>query len=716
MTKKYIDTSDLIVKALIEELYSYGLTSVVSNNYAELVQFMEAYEQISTSESIDSKLLAVVPSDVYHPEVRIAIDFTHQFVQTTEKIEGKRVVSKKVLERFTERIFVFVNRYFNYIGSFGDRYDFIPLVTEEFEASDRSERDINIFLNRIINYFMTSVSINRARKQIGSATIIFKDVKNPRARGRGNYRIFFDGAFRIFDQLLAPMLPVTIWGKGRLYKNWYFPIFDGYIVATSPTDSNGFVEYEIMCKDALELARISVEMINPSIIQVAEDKKVNAINLLSKPFYGHSHFNIMRAMILGGKLKYDPQGKEKEIIEGFDLVAERKQTIQEDPPILTQYDPEHAPQSDEALPLSALGRFTDAAVDKDTNLMLDSLKNIGVHKERFTTDYQVDYVSHRERNRSFVAWGDRITPYRIWTLQSPDTFSSTFSTRLDVMTEVADLVYYDFYIDGCGNFHYHPMRLVNEFLWNDAVYYKEGSPGNKQYNRRAFPHAQVIMPEEVFSTNTLLNIEQLVTFLRVTGQAEVIQTKAEILELYGSARDKDLSARYGYRRQEINNTLFNVNPTIAGTINFLDVAAMVMMRFANAELYTRQQTIVFRPELDIGSPVFFTEDNNVFYINSIDHNIVIGGDATTSINCSFGRKDIELPPDLTSFVLATEVVYNLDEFDPGTFWRKLKVKNWYNYLDVTPVNLEEIGYLEAVPEVMDMPDGLDIGVYYPSKN
>jgi hypothetical protein len=205
-------------------------------------------------------------------------------------------------------------------------------------------------------------------------------------------------------------------------------------------------------------------------------------------------------------------------------------------------------------------------------------------------------------------------------------------------------------------------------------------------------------------------LEELITFLRVSGEDETIQggDSSQLIGLYGSSTDKKMLARYGYRRQEVQNNLFNMNVEIVkGKVSFLDVAAAVLMQFMNAELFTRQTVVAFRPELEIASPVFFTEDNSVFYINSVDHNITVGGDATTSINCSFGRKDYELPPDLNSFLLQTQVAYNLKEkrfADPKTLWNNIKIKEWQRYLDISDEDIKNIGLQKAKePEYVDTP-------------
>jgi len=685
---------------------TYGPIGLDGHSYGhETVNFMEATKP--SSSSIDPSLLSIAASDIVHPEVYIAVDFTHQFVQTlkatagNDQLIGKRPLDAGIMQKFADRIFVFVQRYFEYVRSYDGTLDFSTNITADFEKNPTDEHTINLFLNRIINYFLTSISVRRARKQIGTASLVFKDIKNPIQDGRGNYRIFFDAAFDIFNQLFAPMLPVTIWGKGRLYRNWHFPIFDGYITSTAPKDSNGFVEYNIECKDVLDLARVSVDMINPAISQYGEDQKVNSINIMTKPFFGHDHFTLIDRLIRGGTLVFNPAGRSASDENQYGFTTSREFNITPAPVIPTKFEPEKI-GTPESLPLYALGRFTSGSITDldsfDTTAGIAALEDIAMHKDIFTPEFALNYVSHRERARRVVYWGDKMTPYRIWATQTPDIYTSTFSNRLDIISEVADTVYYDFYVDGSGNVHYHPLRLGNEFLAADAIYL---SGSKKMFHPRAFPHAQILDAKEIFSTTTLLNIDELVTFLRVSGEHDLIKdARPEDLNLYGSARDKTLIEKYGYRRGEIQNVLFNRNSVIVpGKITFLDVAAMVFLQFANAELYTRQSTIVFRPELELASPVLFTEDNNVFYVNSVDHNIVIGGDATTSINCSMGRKDSQLPPDLNSYLIANEASYNYKNPDPQELWAKLKAKEWKNYLDATGSLLLEMAANTGGPEL-----------------
>jgi hypothetical protein len=129
----------------------------------------------------------------------------------------------------------------------------------------------------------------------------------------------------------------------------------------------------------------------------------------------------------------------------------------------------------------------------------------------------------------------------------------------------------------------------------------------------------------------------------------------------------DLGKRFKYRRREVSNPLFNNNPDvrvgIGETRKFMDVAAEALLAFMNAELYSRQDNIIFRPELQIAAPVLIyngsNQTNEIFYVQSLDHSITIGGEATTSINSNFGRKILDAAPDVSSYISYTKRYYKI---------------------------------------------------------
>jgi len=82
----------------------------------------------------------------------------------------------------------------------------------------------------------------------------------------------------------------------------------------------------------------------------------------------------------------------------------------------------------------------------------------------------------------------------------------------------------------------------------------------------------------------------------------------------------------------------------------------------NSELHNAQISMVFRPELRLGLPIFIEPDGDVFYVQSISHSITVNGEATTTVNANFGRKEEASPPDLFSYMVMSEKLYK----DPGS--------------------------------------------------
>jgi len=638
----------------------------------------------------------IVPKDTFHPKVFVTVDFLHTFVQTSKKLDGERIVVPEMLEAESRRLLNFVKYYFEYVESIQDQSGENQNVNAYTSGLNTySEEAANEFINRTINFFVTSLQINRTRREIGTATITFKDTKNIR-NGFGN-RVLFDTAGSVMNQLFVPMLPVTVWARGRFYDNYYFPIYHGYIVAVSHKDTEGFAELEIMCKDVLELARVSSEMINPALIQLAEDRKINAVNLQAKPFYGHDHIEIIKSMFIGGRLQYDPSHKTRQdqikrllgkandsrvdavaqsitgsVIIGAAAVAA----------VLQKYNTKNK------LNLMELEKFEYFNADYNREQYEHALDSRAIPKDKFSLKEVMRRSNHRDTRPKLLISGEKITPYRIWSIQSPKIFQSDFSSRLDVVKEVASTVYYDFYVDGAGNVHYHPFKLTNDYLINDTIY----DSGTNQH-KNIFPGVNVVGPEEATAVNPSVNFEELITFLRLTGTDPVLPIEAELGGILGAAIDRRFLQRFGYRRMNVSNPLFNYNFSLdpkdstrkaTGGLTFADLAAASLLRYHNAELFTKEATMIFRPELEVAQPVYFTDDKTVFYLNALTHSITIGGDATTTINCSFGRKSYEIPADLQSFVLLTQKVFDspgaVKDIDLETVMAALPIKEWENYL------------------------------------
>jgi hypothetical protein len=666
-----------------------------------------------------------VPHETYRPQIAAGLDFTDSFTASLQpetsqyfSVEAKRLVDPSILMGRAREILNFVRYYFEYTGTYktysaetGERTDIHLSFAELSKFKVDTEEDANRLLNEVFNMFITSINITRARNDSGSATIVFKNVRN-----------YIDG--KSFGPLYSY---IKIWARGRFYNEWFFPIYDGYIVSTSVKDAAGFAEIEITCKDVLEIARFTTEMINPALINIAEARKVWAINLQAMPFYGHDHMDLVRALLLGDNLEFDPTGEKTKFLnetdsygnvrKGFKFIkgigpvpvdsAGNLIQAQQDRLLTgrinlnkkinlkklraTRIAAAKKQGITPTLDLQQLEEFDYISnVDPDSVNMLDGKLEEGpIRDGEFNIERILKEVSHAQTRRKLIAWGTRITPYRVWEVQSPDTFNATFSSRLDILLEIAQNVYYDIYVDGAGNVHYHPQRFSNDYLFNDAMYARPGE--DKLHAHPAvWPGIYVIAPEESLSHSENVNFEELVTFIKLRGQDPSSAAEADIGNIVGSAIHRDYLSRFGYRRMLTVNPMFNYNFSLDATadsistaaVTFMDIAAASLLIYSNGSLHTKNSTIIFRPELDVARPLYYAEDDMVYYIDSISHSITIGGDATTTITASFGRKIHEMPIDLQSFIQIQEGRYKfgVEFLESKAFIKQLPINDWENFL------------------------------------
>lgn len=628
----------------------------------------------------------LVPDNCFHPKVRVCVDFSYQFTKSSDKIGGKRPLSKDLFVNIGKKLVTYATYYYKYVLTYGKNTaarEYLNTLETEAKKS-YSEEFLLEFVNEFINYFMTDVSVERSIGNIGTCSITFRD--NQHFTKGVKTGLLYYKTKSIFNQLFVPMLPIMVWAQGRIYKDWWFPLFDGYVTAITPQNNAGYSSVVVNCKDVLELARTSTEMISPALVQAGELKTQNYVNIFAKPLYGMPHFRIVKAMLVGDKLIYDPTLNEvKRPSEAVAATTPKASDYNKKPTVeridLSPSTSTTSSTSDTGsttgLDFAALGDFFDADADRNPEVRNSILDYRAIHKDGFNFQAQFKKVSHK-RKRAVIAWGMDLTPYRTWNESSPNLFTSEFSSRLQILQEVAGMVYFNFYVDGDGNFHYHPMRVANSFLTQDAVS-TIAAQNNHEYT---FPYAQVIGLEEIFSTSATLNIEELGTYLRFGGQSAVITNAPDTeLNLYGYGTQYDLLQRYGYKRKAFNSPMFNNNPEVFKGVMFFDIAAYALLLYTNGELYTKQASIVFRPEIELAAPVFFVDDKTVFYVQSISHSITIGGDATTSINGNLGRKDEDQPADLYTFMLLSEKLFKqgedaLTDEDRELLMKQIPGKDW----------------------------------------
>ena len=608
------------------------------------------------STSTDS-VQEIIPDRCYHPEVQVCIDFNHIFVNTLTKeqakaqgvTKGEPVLDPTLLRNAAINI---LYKYYVYFEPHFIDYQnkqisetMASALLKEKEKIQKDDIALCAFLNKFINLFITNLSVTRQINSIGTATVTLKESYHD-SNGT-KVSTLMDPRLEPLFQILAPSLPISIYARGRLYSDYYFPIFNGFIQQVNPKDNQGYMDIDLICKDVLELARTSTEMLNPALIQTAEINKQSFININTMPFYGKDHVSIFKLMFNGGALGYTA--------DAATYMGEVVPLPDNTPPV---------PEAERTIKLSSLGyNYWDSG---ESNILVgEKLLNLDKYikvpkKGTLSFEKHVKHTSYLWRKRALVYWGQKTTPYRSFGLVSPKMYTSDFESRLSVLDKTASLIYYNFYVDGFGDIHFHPQRLANKYLTHtiyDPYAFKDMQLKNP------FPSAQIISMEETLANSSLFNKDELVTFLLLIGNNPIIPGSAVMqgTTLRGSAIDKKYFERYGFIRGEEQNELFNYNEKYTDSsgkpFKYFDLAAHELLQYKNASQYTRTASIVFRPEIELALPIYFSDTNEVFYLRDLTHSITIGGEATTTVNGYLGRKLYASPPDLYSYMVANEKLY-----------------------------------------------------------
>jgi len=601
-------------------------------------------------------LFAIVPDQIYKPRVKVCIDFNHKYADVTEdtmltkllgiKAEKQRIIPFETLQEIYKKIVRYNAVFFEYNKVFSSSLNISNSSYNTYMNYVSDEVFVNAFLNEFVNIFVTSVRTDRKINGIGTATISLREATQNDGFKRST--LFFDDTQPFDTQLFNPYLPVTIFVSGRIYKNYMFPIFSGFLFQINPKNSNGFKSLELHCADMLKLMEYSYENVSPSLIQLAELKKNETYNIYSTPFYGVQHLKIFKSLFKGGNITY-----------GEDLTAEELDPSQQ----VTQS------QESSTIKLNDLGfKFFERS---DENGMLKLIENEKLQPVKLDNlDDNIlftllDKTSYDSTQRSLIYWGDQVTPYRIFNTATQQIYSSEFSSRLQILQEMAGRVYFNFYMDVYGNACYHPYRLSNNFL---EYYYISITRNKFDMIKHPFQNCLVISPEEVIDSSDIINVDNIATILVLKGISDVANTGASDLQnLYGMCVDLKNMRRYGNKRKEVQDDLANQNPAINDSsgkkIQYMDFLAKERLRHDNAEAYTRSTNIILRPELELALPIYFEDSDDVFYIQAISHSININDVATTTITCNFGRKFKSIPPDMYSYIVTSENLYKTKNSD-----------------------------------------------------
>lgn len=285
------------------------------------------------------------------------------------------------------------------------------------------------FINVILNTLLSGVQITRKRDTAGIASINFR-APLKKSSHQENANIFFSQKMRnILNQMFSPHVFVHVYGKGRLFTEYYYAMFTGLTLSTTFGNSQGFPQLTIQCEDVLKLFRLSNFAYSPGTIDFTKPLEKATVRYSLSAFFGKSVEDIVKSLILGVPFA-------TETSDGTTSDNAKK---------------------DSEVAITPLPGYSLARSEKDFEAML----RVKVVKSFSDLASNLSLL----RKPKIFIWGIKANPYvRLLADPPTNTFESTFKTRLEILRDVAVRTFSEFYADSVGNLWFHPMRVSPFFL------------------------------------------------------------------------------------------------------------------------------------------------------------------------------------------------------------------------------------------------------------
>lgn len=174
-------------------------------------------------------------------------------------------------------------------------------------------------------------------------------------------------------------------------------------------------------------------------------------------------------------------------------------------------------------------------------------------------------------------------------------------TKLETASRVADSIGFEFFQDTNGVFVFKPP-FFNMNVIRNKIY--------------------VIKLEDILSFNAAEDSTQVVTFMEATAPLIQLGTASPYLAYHV---DFAMMDKYGIR--EKTATLM-----YGGSPRRIRAMACSEMAKANINVFTASLTIVHRPELRVGYPIYIDHLDTFYYVKSINHSLAFGSSATTTLS------------------------------------------------------------------------------------
>lgn len=242
-------------------------------------------------------------------------------------------------------------------------------------------------------------------------------------------------------------------------------------------------------------------------------------------------------------------------------------------------------------------------------------------------------------------------PYEISLQNSWSFYQGDWKTRREIAYRAAEDCHFVFYADRNGELWFQPPRFSNSWILGASN-----------------PDVYIIDTPSIISYGFVESDENIFTAVYMSTEPPFGMDGAQSLGLYSkSFVDEGAILKYGFRVFTGSNPVINIADkkgssggdfTLAlnekGEKSIIIFAKSLLQRLL-AQKYQGQITILGRAELDPNRPVYIPYRNQIYYVETVSHQISFGGQFTTTLHLSYGRKPWEQLPELMTMSTSDDV-------------------------------------------------------------
>lgn len=401
--------------------------------------------------------------------------------------------------------------------------------------------------------------------------------------------------------------------KGQEYP--YYRVFWGVVTSTVDQYSDGTYSIQVSCADILRWWEITFENVSPAVTNLQDEYTglKDAKRMLTE---GKTDQTIRQGELTGS------QGDKLELTQfktkfaGMNiaqiLIELSRMTMGNLVPIANSFDrnigigsatTDNADQvktelaDATSLNYELMTYWRERFNQMGQRLRIFGVKNVEpIPKENRISGVSVKFDFDKENFTSTI-------PYTLET-QSPSDTDAEMKSKLDIARELKDSVQFEFYMDVNGDIIFKPPFYNMNVIANPTC---------------------VLEDQDIINYSFNTNESQIITRVDVTGDfINQLNSAVGGKVLKGIWIDFEKAKKYGMRSTTRHIQWLNNNKDL------LKYAQAEMSRL-NALARTGDITIVGRPELRLGYPVYFPSRDSFYYVQGIQHSFTFGSSFTTSL-------------------------------------------------------------------------------------